>query len=158
MAHRPVPVSAAHKPKKAIAASAATRKHDPTGGAGGGTPGGRLLYLIPNGQWCSTGNCHFTHDKVNQGGPCYRVPRWPGPLPEKALHGGQSRQQSRRWKMTMEQLTSTATADSSCQSIQRRLLPTTTRPMTKANVQTRRSMAHFQPRRKQPELMTAARR
>eukprot|EP00965_Chrysotila_dentata_P050023 1657657-Pleurochrysis_carterae.AAC.1 len=42
MAHRPVPVSAAHKPfnkmgKKAIAASAATRKHDPTGGAGGGS-------------------------------------------------------------------------------------------------------------------------
>eukprot|EP00965_Chrysotila_dentata_P038716 1285895-Pleurochrysis_carterae.AAC.1 len=88
MAHRPVPVSAAHKPfsktgKKAVAASAATRKHDPTGGAGGGAPGGRPPYELPNGQWCSSGTCHFTHDKVNPGGPCYRDPRWPGPLPEK---------------------------------------------------------------------------
>eukprot|EP00965_Chrysotila_dentata_P021534 713491-Pleurochrysis_carterae.AAC.1 len=29
------------------------------------------------------GTCHFTHDKVNPGGPCYRDPRWPGPLPDK---------------------------------------------------------------------------
>eukprot|EP00965_Chrysotila_dentata_P121897 4029117-Pleurochrysis_carterae.AAC.1 len=68
MAHRPVPVSAAHKPfnkksKKAIAASAATRTRDQTGGASGGTAGGRPPHELPNGQWCSKGTCHFTHDK-----------------------------------------------------------------------------------------------
>eukprot|EP00965_Chrysotila_dentata_P062449 2069703-Pleurochrysis_carterae.AAC.1 len=68
MAHRRVSVSAANNPfnkrgKKAVAASAATRKHDPTGGAGGGAPGGRPPYELPNGQWCSKGTCHFTHDK-----------------------------------------------------------------------------------------------
>eukprot|EP00965_Chrysotila_dentata_P072490 2394934-Pleurochrysis_carterae.AAC.1 len=68
MAHRPVPVSAAHKPfnkkgKRAIAASAATRTRDQTGGAGGGRPGGRPPYELLNGQWCSKGTCHFTHDK-----------------------------------------------------------------------------------------------
>eukprot|EP00965_Chrysotila_dentata_P117141 3871165-Pleurochrysis_carterae.AAC.2 len=68
MAHRPVPVSATHKPfnikgKKAIAASAATRKHYPTGGAGGGAPGGKPPYELPNGQWWSQGTRYFTHDK-----------------------------------------------------------------------------------------------
>eukprot|EP00965_Chrysotila_dentata_P180902 5971384-Pleurochrysis_carterae.AAC.1 len=47
--------STRHKPfnkkgKKAVAASAATRKHGPTGGAGGGAPGGRPPYELPNGQ------------------------------------------------------------------------------------------------------------
>eukprot|EP00965_Chrysotila_dentata_P091846 3032209-Pleurochrysis_carterae.AAC.1 len=55
LAHRPVPVSAAHKGfnkkgKKAVAAAAATRKHDSTGGTGGNTPGGRPPYELPDGQ------------------------------------------------------------------------------------------------------------
>eukprot|EP00965_Chrysotila_dentata_P261444 6214258-Pleurochrysis_carterae.AAC.2 len=43
------------------------------------------VYELPNGQWCSKGYCHFKHDKVNPGGPCYGDPRWPGPLPDKVL-------------------------------------------------------------------------
>eukprot|EP00965_Chrysotila_dentata_P132649 4386300-Pleurochrysis_carterae.AAC.2 len=83
MAHRLVPVSTAHKAfnkngKKVIAASAATRKNDPMGGAGGRAPGGRPPYELPNGQWCSKGTCHFTHDKVNPSGPCHRDPRCSG--------------------------------------------------------------------------------
>eukprot|EP00965_Chrysotila_dentata_P114460 3783124-Pleurochrysis_carterae.AAC.2 len=94
MAHRPVPVSAAHKSfnkkgKKAVAAAAATRKNDSSGGAGGGAPRSRPRYELPNGQWCSKGTCHFTHDEVNPGGPCYRDPRWPEPLPDKVLKNKQ---------------------------------------------------------------------
>eukprot|EP00965_Chrysotila_dentata_P235470 6200775-Pleurochrysis_carterae.AAC.1 len=66
MAHVAVPVSAAYKGqtkkgKKAIAAAATGRK-------GSGAPGGAPLrggapYELRNGQWCSKGTCHFTHDK-----------------------------------------------------------------------------------------------
>ena len=37
---------------------------------------------LPEGQRCSSGTCNFTHDKTNPGAPCYRDPRWGGPLPD----------------------------------------------------------------------------
>eukprot|EP00965_Chrysotila_dentata_P061495 2036261-Pleurochrysis_carterae.AAC.1 len=80
------------KDKRAVAAAAPTRfkgKQDNTQ-ASGGAP-----YELPNGQWCSKGSCQFNHDKVNPGSPCYRDPRWPGPLPEKVL---KSKQQEKRIK------------------------------------------------------------
>eukprot|EP00965_Chrysotila_dentata_P219637 6191252-Pleurochrysis_carterae.AAC.3 len=40
---------------------------------------------LPNGHRCSKGTCHFTHDKLNPGGPCYRDPKWPGPFLDKVL-------------------------------------------------------------------------
>eukprot|EP00965_Chrysotila_dentata_P188524 6172785-Pleurochrysis_carterae.AAC.5 len=92
MAHIPVPVSAAYKGptkkdcNKTIAAAAFGRKG---GNAQGGAPRSGALYEIPNGQWCSKGTCHFTHDKVNPGGPCYRDPPWPGSLPDKVLKNKQ---------------------------------------------------------------------
>eukprot|EP00965_Chrysotila_dentata_P150820 4983649-Pleurochrysis_carterae.AAC.1 len=103
MAHRPVPVSAAHKGfnkkgKKAVAAAAAS-KNDSTEGAGGNTLDGRRPYELPDGQWCSKGTCHFTHDKVNPEGPCYRDPRWPGLLPDKVLN---NKQQVERIKNAIE--------------------------------------------------------
>eukprot|EP00965_Chrysotila_dentata_P099969 3303324-Pleurochrysis_carterae.AAC.1 len=44
---------------------------------------------MPDGKTCSKGTCHFAHDLVNPGGPCYRDPRWPGPLPEKVAKNKQ---------------------------------------------------------------------
>eukprot|EP00965_Chrysotila_dentata_P178480 5894385-Pleurochrysis_carterae.AAC.1 len=83
MAHVPVPVSAAtkglnKKDQRAVAAATTARKGNTGRATRGGAP-----YELPNGQWCSKGTCHFTHDKVNPGGPCYRDPSWPGPLPDK---------------------------------------------------------------------------
>eukprot|EP00965_Chrysotila_dentata_P122298 4043049-Pleurochrysis_carterae.AAC.1 len=91
MAHVAVPVSAAckgpsKKEKKVVAAAAFSRKG---GNAQGGAPRGGAPYELPNGQWCSKGTYHFTLDKVNPGGPCYRDPRWPGPLPKKVLKNKQ---------------------------------------------------------------------
>eukprot|EP00965_Chrysotila_dentata_P056147 1861075-Pleurochrysis_carterae.AAC.1 len=91
IAYVTVPVSAAYKgptknDKKAIAAAAFGRK---CGNAQGGATRGGVPYEMPNGQWCSQGTCHFTHDKVNPGGLCYRDPRWPGPLPDKVLNNKQ---------------------------------------------------------------------
>eukprot|EP00965_Chrysotila_dentata_P094784 3134670-Pleurochrysis_carterae.AAC.1 len=65
MAHVEVPVSAAYKGQttkdnKAIAAAATGRKGS---GAPVGAPRGDAPYELPNGQWCSKGTCHFTHDK-----------------------------------------------------------------------------------------------
>eukprot|EP00965_Chrysotila_dentata_P124930 4129920-Pleurochrysis_carterae.AAC.1 len=101
MAHIAVPVSAAYKgtskkEKKALASAAFSRKG---GNAQGGAPRGGAPYELPNGQWCSQGTCHFTHDKVNPGGPCYRDPRWPGPVPEKVL---KNKQQVERIKNARE--------------------------------------------------------
>eukprot|EP00965_Chrysotila_dentata_P171326 5654046-Pleurochrysis_carterae.AAC.1 len=62
-------------------------------------PRGAALYELPNGQWCSKGTCHFTHDEINPGGPCYRDPRWPGPLPDKVL---KNKQQVERTKNARE--------------------------------------------------------
>eukprot|EP00965_Chrysotila_dentata_P001342 43597-Pleurochrysis_carterae.AAC.1 len=64
MAHVAVPVSAAYngtskKEKKAVAAAAFSRK----GGNTQGAPRGGAPYELLNGQWCSKGTCHFTHDK-----------------------------------------------------------------------------------------------
>eukprot|EP00965_Chrysotila_dentata_P018561 618114-Pleurochrysis_carterae.AAC.1 len=59
-----------------------------------------LRYELPNGQWCLKGTCHFTHDKVNPGGPCYGDPRWPGPLPDKVL---KNKQQVERIKNAREE-------------------------------------------------------
>eukprot|EP00965_Chrysotila_dentata_P238692 6202662-Pleurochrysis_carterae.AAC.3 len=88
IAHVAVPVSEAYKgpskkDKEAIAAPAMGPRKN--GGASGGAPRGGAPYEFPNGQRCSKGTCHFTHDKENRGGPCYRDPRWPGPLPAKVL-------------------------------------------------------------------------
>eukprot|EP00965_Chrysotila_dentata_P262682 6214640-Pleurochrysis_carterae.AAC.2 len=63
MAHVVVPVSAAtkdlnKKDKRAVAAARTARK-----GNFGGAPLGGAPYELPNGQWCSKGTCHFTHDK-----------------------------------------------------------------------------------------------
>eukprot|EP00965_Chrysotila_dentata_P209178 6185150-Pleurochrysis_carterae.AAC.1 len=77
------------KGMKAVAAAAATRKNDSRGGAGGNAPGGRPPYKLPDGQWCSKGTCHFTHDQINPGEPCYRDPLWPGYLPDKVLKNKQ---------------------------------------------------------------------
>eukprot|EP00965_Chrysotila_dentata_P094479 3123425-Pleurochrysis_carterae.AAC.1 len=66
--------------KRAVAAAAPSRFKSK---ANGTQPSGGAPYELPNGQWCSKGTCHFNHDKVNPGGPCYRDPRWPGPLPER---------------------------------------------------------------------------
>eukprot|EP00965_Chrysotila_dentata_P178661 5900139-Pleurochrysis_carterae.AAC.1 len=101
MAHIAVPVSAAYtgkekKDKKAVAAAAFGRKG---GNAQGGAPRSGAPYELPNGQWCSKGTCHFTHDKVNPDGPCYRDPRWPGPLPDKVL---KNKQQVERIKKARE--------------------------------------------------------
>eukprot|EP00965_Chrysotila_dentata_P067196 2224151-Pleurochrysis_carterae.AAC.1 len=65
MARIAVPVSAAYtgkekKDKKAVAAAGFGRKG---GNAQGGAPRIGALYELPNGQWCSKGTCHFTHDK-----------------------------------------------------------------------------------------------
>eukprot|EP00965_Chrysotila_dentata_P080640 2660973-Pleurochrysis_carterae.AAC.1 len=60
--------------------NASTAKNGPRGGA---------PYELPNGQSCSKGTCYFTHDKLNPGGPCYRHPRWAGPLPDKVLKNKQ---------------------------------------------------------------------
>eukprot|EP00965_Chrysotila_dentata_P103548 3417882-Pleurochrysis_carterae.AAC.1 len=101
MAHVAVPVAAAYKgqtekDKKAIAAAATGRKGS---NAPGGAPRKGAPYKLPNGQWCSKGTCHFTHDKLNPGGPCYRDPRWPGPPPEKVL---KNKQQVERIKNARE--------------------------------------------------------
>eukprot|EP00965_Chrysotila_dentata_P037960 1261802-Pleurochrysis_carterae.AAC.1 len=70
------------KDKWAVAAAAPSRfKGKPSGTqSSGGAP-----YELLNGQSCSKGTCQFNRDKVNPGGPSYRDPRWPGPLPEKVL-------------------------------------------------------------------------
>eukprot|EP00965_Chrysotila_dentata_P003473 112915-Pleurochrysis_carterae.AAC.1 len=64
MAHTPIPVSVVNKQegkkgKRAVAAATFSRKGD----SAGGLPQGRPPYELPNGQWCSKGPCHFTHDK-----------------------------------------------------------------------------------------------
>eukprot|EP00965_Chrysotila_dentata_P183073 6045338-Pleurochrysis_carterae.AAC.1 len=66
MAHIAVPVTAAYKgnsqkEKKAVAAAVFTRKG---GHTQGGAPRGGAPYELPNGQWCSKGTYHFTHDKA----------------------------------------------------------------------------------------------
>ena len=43
----------------------------------------RLGNRLPEGQKCSAGTCEFAHDLLKPGEPCYRDPRWPGPLPAK---------------------------------------------------------------------------
>eukprot|EP00965_Chrysotila_dentata_P051539 1709739-Pleurochrysis_carterae.AAC.1 len=103
MAHVAVPVSAAYKgpskkDKKAIAAAAFGRKG---GNSQGGAPRSRAPYKLPNGQWCSKGTCHFTHDTVSPGGPCYRDPRRPGPLPDKVI---KNKQQVERIKNARENI------------------------------------------------------
>eukprot|EP00965_Chrysotila_dentata_P121181 4007581-Pleurochrysis_carterae.AAC.1 len=91
MAHSSVPVSAAtkgmnKKDKRAVTAAATSRfKGKPSGMQ----PSGGAPYELPNGQWYPKGTCHFNHDKVNPGGPCYWDPRWPVPLPEKVLKNKQ---------------------------------------------------------------------
>eukprot|EP00965_Chrysotila_dentata_P077865 2568463-Pleurochrysis_carterae.AAC.1 len=102
MVHVAVPVSAAYKTpnkkgKKAIAAAATARKKENACTAKGGSRGG-AHYELPNGHWFSKGTCHFTHDKLNPGGPCYRDPRW-GPLPDKVL---KNKQQVERIKSARE--------------------------------------------------------
>eukprot|EP00965_Chrysotila_dentata_P085661 2825985-Pleurochrysis_carterae.AAC.1 len=72
--------------KKAIAAAAFGRK---SGNAQEGAPRGGAPYELLNGQWCSKGMCHFTYDKVNSGGPCYREQRWSEPVPDKVLSSKQ---------------------------------------------------------------------
>eukprot|EP00965_Chrysotila_dentata_P185516 6124622-Pleurochrysis_carterae.AAC.1 len=95
MAHTPVSVSAVNthqgkEGKRAVVAAAFSRKGDSADGA----PQGRPPCELPNGQWCSKGTCHFTHDKVNPGGACYRDPRWRGPLPETVLNNKQQEERS----------------------------------------------------------------
>eukprot|EP00965_Chrysotila_dentata_P243285 6205336-Pleurochrysis_carterae.AAC.1 len=87
MAHIAIPISAAtkrfnKKGKRAVTAAAPSRFKGKTNGT---QPSGGAPYELPNGQWCSNGTCHFNHNTVNPGGPCYRDSRWPGPLPEKIL-------------------------------------------------------------------------
>jgi hypothetical protein len=36
---------------------------------------------LPAGQRCSKDTCTFAHDRLRPGEPCYRDPRWAGPLP-----------------------------------------------------------------------------
>jgi len=38
-------------------------------------------FRLPPGQRCSKGTCDFRHDEKYPGKPCYRDPRWRGPLP-----------------------------------------------------------------------------
>jgi hypothetical protein len=76
---------------------AAVKEAQPSGGRNGGAgnpgwtkagkktdadkgknrPGNRL----PEGQRCKNGTCDFDHDRLKPGAPCFRDPRWKGPLP-----------------------------------------------------------------------------
>eukprot|EP00965_Chrysotila_dentata_P155911 5152267-Pleurochrysis_carterae.AAC.1 len=64
MAHTSVPISAvakgaSKKDQRAIAAAAPTRNK----GKQGNNQPSAAPYALPDGQWCSTGTCHFNHDK-----------------------------------------------------------------------------------------------
>ena len=43
-------------------------------GAGTGSGGAALVpkYVLPNGEWCSSGTCHINHDKLAPGETCHR--------------------------------------------------------------------------------------
>ena len=41
----------------------------------------RSGYRLPEGERCSKGTCNFAHDKLKPGEPCYRDPRYDGPVP-----------------------------------------------------------------------------
>ena len=46
---------------------------------------------LPPGERCSKGTCDFAHDRTNPDSPCYRDPRWGGPLPPKVSEEARAR-------------------------------------------------------------------
>ena len=65
--------AAKKKARKLAAAMAAAQE-------GAAKPKLRLGNRLPEGTRCSSGTCEFAHDHFKPGEPCYRDPRWAGPI------------------------------------------------------------------------------
>ena len=72
--------------EKAVTAALASKSGAPKGGGDGGKRLGKgngpSRNRLPEGERCSKGTCNFAHDKLKPGAPCFRDPRWGGPLPK----------------------------------------------------------------------------